>query len=100
MHVCVHIYLYHICAVTKITLCDLHGDTPFLCCVLINYKYSTCFSMCFCVCPLGVYLPWPLSLTNLAEYNYSSVYLSGDGEPAPPPAIKQWESGSTATIGK
>lgn len=82
---CVH---HTVCAVGKITLCDLHvGVLCVLMHVPMNYIHSMCLNM-FCVSPMGVCLPCPLSLTNLAECNYSSMCLSGHREPAPPLAIK------------
>lgn len=85
--------------VENITLYDLHvGVLCVLKHVSIDYIHSMCLNM-FCVCPVGVCLPCPLSLTNLAEYNYSSLCLSRHRESAPPLAIKQRKSRSAATMG-
>lgn len=35
-----------------------------------------CLNMCFECVLWVVHLPWPLSLTNLAECNYSSICVS------------------------
>lgn len=81
--------MYHIQYMRKITLCDLHVDV--LCVTVCPHELYTLYVLkcVFSVCPMGVGLPCPLSLTNLAECNYSSMGLSGHREPAPRAAIKQ-----------
>ncbi len=78
--------------VTPETFCDLH--------VAAMSPWTVLCACVFWVCPVGVHLPCPLSLTNLAECNYSSMCLSGHGDPAPPPAIKTEEKQDTAIMGK
>lgn len=94
-----------VCLCTIYSMCCRKDNTVWPACgcaVPVPYLHELIFyglKYVLCVCPMGVHLPCPLSLTNLTECNYSTMCLSGNIEPVPPPATKQKESnGGTSNL--